>query len=142
MTEFFATRQRLSTRTSSLALMGLLAMPTAALAQQAPATPPVAQSQDSTAEAQTQDIVVTGFRQSLRSALNVKKQATGVVDGINASDIASFPDANLADSLQRIPGISIERDGGEGRQITVRGLSGDFSRTRLNGLESTIATTG
>lgn len=94
------------------------------------------------AAAPVQDIVVTGYRQSLVSALNVKKQSNGVVDAINASDIASFPDANLADSLQRIPGISIERDGGEGRQITVRGLSGDFSRTRLNGLESTIATTG
>jgi iron complex outermembrane receptor protein len=107
-------------------------------AEASSAPPPAAPD----ADAPTQDIVVTGFRASLTSALNVKKQATGVVDGINASDIASFPDANLADSLQRIPGISIERDGGEGRQITVRGLSGDFSRTRLNGLESTIATTG
>jgi TonB-dependent receptor len=91
---------------------------------------------------QGQDIVVTGFRQSLASAIQIKKQSTGVVDAINAQDIADFPDANLADSLQRIPGISIERDGGEGRTVTVRGLGGDFSRTRFNGLEAISATTG
>ncbi len=104
--------------------------------QEAPATAAVSPSE------QGEDIVVTGFRQSLASAIQIKKQSTGVVDAINASDIADFPDANLADSLQRIPGISIERDGGEGRTVTVRGLGGDFSRTRFNGLEAISATTG
>lgn len=89
-----------------------------------------------------EEVVVTGFRQALASALNIKKRSTGVVDAINAGDIADFPDANLADSLQRIPGISIERDAGEGRTVTVRGLGGDFSRTRFNGLEAISATTG
>ena len=51
-----------------------------------------------------------------------------IVDAINAEDIADFPDANLAESLQRLPGVSIDRDNGEGRTITVRGLGGDFSR--------------
>lgn len=87
-------------------------------------------------------IVITGFRQSLASAIAIKKQAPGAVDAINAQDMADFPDANLADSLQRIPGISIERDGGEGRNVTVRGLGGDFSRTRFNGLEAISSTTG
>lgn len=81
-------------------------------------------------------IVVTGFRGSLEAALNVKKQAVAAVDAIVAEDIAKFPDQNLAESLQRIPGIAIQRDGGEGRAITVRGLSSQFTRVRVNGLET------
>jgi len=92
--------------------------------------------------AATEDVVVTGLRGSLESALNVKRQSNDIVDVINAQDIADFPDANVAESLQRVPGISIERDAGEGRNITVRGLGGDFSRVRLNGLEAIAATTG
>ncbi|WP_339472457.1 TonB-dependent receptor plug domain-containing protein, partial [Pseudomonas sp. EL_65y_Pfl1_R83] len=86
-----------------------------------------------------QDIVVTGFRQSLQAALNVKKNSVAAVDSIVAEDIAKFPDQNLAESLQRIPGISIQRDGGEGRAITVRGLGAQFTRVRVNGME-TVAT--
>ncbi|MCU6455716.1 TonB-dependent receptor [Sphingomonas sp. A2-49] len=108
----------------------------------APAQDAATATADAPAGDQGADIVVTGFRRSLQSALNVKKQSSGVVDAINAQDIADFPDANLADSLQRIPGISIERDAGEGRTVTVRGLGGDFSRTRFNGLEAISATTG
>lgn len=85
-------------------------------------------------------IVVTGFRQSLEAALNLKRTSVSSIDAIIAEDIAKFPDLNLAESLQRIPGISIQRDGGEGRSITVRGLGSQFTRVRLNGLE-TIATT-
>lgn len=87
----------------------------------------------------TEDIVVTGFRRSLQSALNVKRNSVSAVDAIVAEDIAKFPDQNLAESLQRIPGISIQRDGGEGRAITVRGLGAQFTRVRVNGLE-TVAT--
>ncbi len=89
--------------------------------------------------ATTEDIVVTGFRRSLQSALNVKRNSVAAVDAIVAEDIAKFPDQNLAESLQRIPGISIQRDGGEGRAITVRGLGAQFTRVRVNGLE-TVAT--
>lgn len=85
------------------------------------------------------DIVVTGFRQSLEAALNLKRDSVSAVDAIVAEDMAKFPDQNLAESLQRIPGISIQRDGGEGRAITVRGLGAQFTRVRVNGLE-TIAT--
>lgn len=84
-------------------------------------------------------IVVTGFRASLEAALNLKRDSVAAVDAIVAEDIAKFPDQNLAESLQRIPGISISRDGGEGRSITVRGLSSQFTRVRVNGME-TIAT--
>ncbi len=110
------------------------------------AMPGVAWSQEATearpqqaAEGDVADIVVTGFRQSLGAAINLKRQSVGSVDAIVAEDIAKFPDQNLAESLQRIPGISIQRDGGEGRAITVRGLGAQFTRVRVNGLE-TVAT--
>ncbi|MEY3634619.1 MAG: hypothetical protein RLZZ61_1029 [Pseudomonadota bacterium] len=100
-------------------------------------------AQDAAAEEAPADagdaIVVTGFRASLEAALNLKRDSVAAVDAIVAEDIAKFPDQNLAESLQRIPGISITRDGGEGRSITVRGLSSQFTRVRVNGME-TIAT--
>ncbi|MBB4614776.1 TonB-dependent receptor [Novosphingobium taihuense] len=107
---------------------------------QAQDVPVAAEPQLASEEAAPNDaIVVTGFRQSLQAAINVKKNAVGAVDAIVAEDIAKFPDQNLAESLQRIPGISISRDAGEGRAITVRGLSSQFTRVRVNGLE-TVAT--
>ena len=87
------------------------------------------------------EITVTGFRASLESALRAKRADIGIVDVIKAEDIAKFPDTNLAESLQRVPGVVIDRDAGEGRSITVRGLGGDFTRVRINGIEA-LATTG
>lgn len=81
-------------------------------------------------------IVVTGYRASLERAQDIKRGEAGIVDAIVAQDIGKFPDSNLAESLQRIPGVVITRDGGEGRQITVRGLGPNFTRVRLNGLEA------
>jgi iron complex outermembrane receptor protein len=86
------------------------------------------------------EIEVTGYRLSLRNAIEVKKNSDVMMDAINAEDIADFPDANLAESLQRLPGIALDRENGEGKQITVRGLGSDFTRVRLNGLE-TLTTT-
>ncbi|QJR10973.1 hypothetical protein DSM104443_02043 [Usitatibacter rugosus] len=86
-------------------------------------------------------VIVTGFRASLESALNAKRDEMGIVDVIKAEDITKFPDTNLAESLQRIPGVVIDRDAGEGRNITVRGLGLDFTRVRINGIEA-LATTG
>jgi TonB-dependent receptor len=114
----------------------ILALPAGALAQET-GTDTVAPQ--AAAEGDAADIVVTGFRQSLGAAINLKRQTVGSVDAIVAEDIAKFPDQNLAESLQRIPGISIQRDGGEGRAITVRGLGAQFTRVRVNGLE-TVAT--
>src|SRR6188508_3568842 len=82
------------------------------------------------------EVVVTGFRGSLASALEEKRAQSGVVDIIKAEDIAKFPDANLAESLQRLPGVAVARDGGEGRSISVRGLGPDFTRVRVNGMEA------
>ena len=81
------------------------------------------------------DIIVSGYRQSIDAAQALKRHAVGAEDDILATDIAAFPDLNLAESLQRIPGITITRDTGEGRQIALRGLGADFTRTQLNGME-------
>ncbi|MEW6759400.1 MAG: TonB-dependent receptor [Pseudomonadota bacterium] len=90
---------------------------------------------------QVQTVQVTGLRASLESALNAKRQDNGIVDVIKAEDMGKFPDTNLAESLQRVPGVVIDRDAGEGRNITVRGLGQDFTRVRINGIEG-LATTG
>ena len=91
---------------------------------------------DAGADLKTTDTVqVTGFRDSLRAAQDFKRGAVGSEDDILAQDIGSFPDMNLAESLQRVPGITITRDSGEGRQITLRGLGPEFTRTQLNGME-------
>ena len=82
------------------------------------------------------EIVVTGFRASLEQALNQKRRSNQIIEAITAEDIAKFPDANIAESIQRLPGVSIDRDNGEGRTITVRGLGGDFQSVRLNGADA------
>ncbi|NEX92749.1 TonB-dependent receptor [Caulobacter sp. 17J65-9] len=101
-----------------------------------------AAAQSAPADDTVEEVVVTGFRGSLRQAIDVKRQETGVVDAIMAEDIADFPDLNLAESIQRVPGVAIDRDAGEGRSITVRGLSADFTRTRINGMEAQATTGG
>jgi len=87
------------------------------------------------------EVVVTGYRASLARALDAKRDEVVAIDSIFAEDIAKFPDLNLADALQRLPGVSIARDAGEGRQISVRGLGPQFTRVRMNGIEA-LATTG
>lgn len=99
------------------------------------AAPAYAQGADAP-PSEAEEIVVTGFRQSLESALNQKRSENSAIDAIKAEDIADFPDANLAESLQRVPGVSINRVGGEGRSITVRGLGSGFTRVRVNGMEA------
>ncbi len=95
-----------------------------------------AQQQPADEATEVEAIVVTGFRGSLASALAAKREEAAIVDSIKAEDIADFPDANLVEAIQRIPGVSIDRDAGEGRTMTVRGLGPDFTRTRINGMEA------
>jgi TonB-dependent receptor len=140
-TVYTACRGRLALTSAPFAIALSCAFP--AHAQEAgeivgQAVPPAAaQADDDEAPA----IVVTGLRASLEGAINTKRAATVIVDAINAEDIADFPDANLAESLQRLTGVSVDRDNGEGRTITVRGLGGDFNITRLNGLMA-LSTSG
>jgi TonB-dependent receptor len=104
----------------------------------------VAQAQQTPPPA-TQTIEITGIRGSLDTSMNVKRNAQGVVDGIVAEDIGKFPDTNLAESLQRISGVSIDRSIGEGSKVTVRGVGPDFNLVLLNGRQmpaSSIGETG
>ncbi len=87
------------------------------------------------------EIIVRGFRASLDSALSLKRNETAAVDSIVAEDIGKFPDSNLAESMQRVPGVALSRgDGGEGRNISVRGLGAAFTRVRINGMEGSAQT--
>lgn len=99
--------------------------PHAAVAQAVPETP----------AAPSDDIVVTGYQRSLRDARAIKKNAVIQRDAIVAEDMAKFPELNLAESLQRLPGVQITREAGEGRRISLRGLGSDFARVQLNGME-------
>ena len=100
----------------------------------APATHAVAQDAEAVADPTELDtIVVTGIRASLTSSMNLKRDAQGIVDGIVAEDIGKFPDTNLAESMQRISGVSIDRSMGEGSKVTVRGVGPDFNLVLLNG---------
>ncbi|WP_226704683.1 TonB-dependent receptor [Microbulbifer elongatus] len=107
------------------------------------AVPAFAQESNSNLDDATlEEITVTAsYRDSLSKALDQKRDAVGSKDAILAEDIADFPDLNLAESLQRIPGVAITRDAGEGRNISVRGLGAQFTRVRINGLEA-VSTTG
>ncbi|NVK57106.1 MAG: TonB-dependent receptor [Alteromonadaceae bacterium] len=93
-------------------------------------------------ESQTQDvetIEIRGVRGSLSQSMNVKRQSAGVVDAISAEDMGKFPDTNLAESLQRITGVSINRVNGEGSEVTVRGFGGNFNLITLNGRQMPAA---
>jgi TonB-dependent receptor len=78
-------------------------------------------------------VVVTGIRASLHSSQEIKQNASGVVDAITAEDIGKFPDTNLAESIQRIPGVTIDRNNGEGARVTVRGFGPNYNLVTLNG---------
>src|SRR5687767_2641866 len=110
-----------------------------ALAQQAsseaPASAP-AESQNTAGSAGAlEEVVVTSFRESLAAGIELKREAVGVRDSIVAEDIGKFPEQNVAESLQRIPGVFLSRDGAsnEGQRISIRGLGSEYSVTTING---------
>ncbi len=120
---------------ASVAALALAALTTGAA--QAQSTAPAADPGQATASGTPdEEIVVTGFRSSLAKAIDLKRNESAAVDSILAEDIGKFPDLNLSESIQRIPGVAITRDGGEGRQISVRGLGPQFTRVRINGMEA------
>lgn len=124
-----------------IAILALLATHPAGAAD-APASPAAAEGPAAATEpAPLEEIVISGYRTSLEQALKEKRETSAEVDTILAEDIGKFPDQNLAESLQRIPGVAITREEGEGREITVRGLGPQFTQVRINGME-TLTTTG
>lgn len=101
-------------------------IPAGAAAQQAAST--------GTQDATTLDSVqVTGYRYAIEKSLEQKRDANAVVEVITAEDVGKFPDKNVADALQRVPGVVITRSGGEGKSVSVRGLAPDLTLTQLNG---------
>lgn len=100
-------------------------LPASAFAQQAAASSPDATTLDA--------VTVTGYRYAIEKSLQQKRDANAVVEVITAEDVGKFPDKNVADALQRVPGVIITRSGGEGKNVSVRGLSSELTLTELNG---------
>lgn len=96
-------------------------------------------AQDNAADNTLEEVIVTGIRGSLQASMDIKRDAQGVVDAISAEDIGKMPDTNLAESLQRITGVSIDRQNGEGSRVTVRGFGPDFNVVTLNGRQMPAA---
>ncbi len=87
---------------------------------------------------QIEEIVVVGIKASVKQALDIKREAASFVDAISSEDVGKLPDQNVAEALQRVPGVAIERSRGEGNFVSIRGLGPQFTRATLNG--RTIAT--
>ncbi len=92
-----------------------------------------AAAQANTQASANDTVVVTGIRKGLQDSLTIKKKSTSIVEAVSAEDIGKLPDASIAESLARLPGLAAQRVGGRSQTISIRGLSGDFSTTLLNG---------
>ncbi|HEY0939594.1 MAG TPA: TonB-dependent receptor [Steroidobacter sp.] len=110
-----------------------LCLGTLAAAQETTTTP---------AGGQLEEVVVTGFRESLEVALEAKRQSVNFTDSISAEDVGKLPDNNLAEALQRVPGVQISRTNGEGQQISLRGMGPSFARVLLDGMPISAASEG
>lgn len=132
------TRGALSQLLLGVSAIGLTAIPGVVEAQTAPAVPDQALPASGAAD----EVVVTGIRASLRQSLELKRDAQGVVDAISAEEIGKFPDTNLAESLQRITGVSIDRSNGEGQFVTVRGFGPEYNLVLLNGRQMPTSVIG
>ncbi len=118
----------LSVRSLFLCSVSVVALGAVGTVAQAQTAAPAA-----AATADTDVVVVTGIRGSLQKSMNLKRKADGVVDSINAEDLGKYPDTNLAESVQRIPGVSISRVNGQGEKVTVRGFGPQYNLVTLNG---------
>jgi iron complex outermembrane recepter protein len=119
------------TRVIAMAGCGLFALAAhgVAHAQSTPAAPPVAK------EEATDDIIVNGTRGSIIESRNIERRADGIVSAVTSDDVGNFPDQNVAETLQRLPGVSISRSEGEGRFVSVRGLDPAFNNVTVNGVK-------
>jgi len=97
---------------------------------------------DAASSAEIEEVIITGIRGSLKRSMDIKRDGQGVVDAISAEDIGKFPDTNLAESLQRITGVSIDRSNGEGSTVTVRGFGPEFNLVTLNGRQMPTSSLG
>ncbi|GGD52632.1 TonB-dependent receptor [Pseudoxanthomonas indica] len=112
----------------TIALTAAVALPVSVFAQEA--TP---QAETSTQATDLDAVSVVGYRYAIEKSLDQKRNANAIVEVVNAEDIGKFPDKNVADALQRVPGVIVTRSGGEGKNVSVRGLSPELTLTQLNG---------
>ncbi|WP_187471221.1 TonB-dependent receptor [Luteimonas viscosa] len=119
----------------AFALTAMASMPTLVFAQDAASTLPDAEETPAAStDAATLDAVrVTGYRYAIEQSLDQKRNANAIVEVVTAEDVGKFPDKNVADALQRVPGVIVTRSGGEGKNVSVRGLSSELTLTQLNG---------
>lgn len=130
-----------------MALAGTVSAQTAGNAQDVTATPSTSTTDKAAADKAStkpgtvdlQAVKVKGIIGSLEQSMNIKRYSKGIVDGIFSEDIGKFPDSNLAEALQRIPGVSIDRVNGEGARVTVRGIGPQFNLVLLNGRQMPTA---
>ncbi|WP_454715873.1 TonB-dependent receptor [Caulobacter segnis] len=102
-----------------------------------------AQARQAAESAQVDEVVVTGsYRRSLEKAVDMKRDAIGFSDSIVATDVANFPEQNLAEALQRMPGVTIERNKGLGGRVSVRGLPSEFTFVTINNLATASGSGG
>lgn len=103
---------------------------------------PVVAQQEQADEDYIEEVSVTGYRTSLKKALDIKRNTTGFADAIVATDIAAFPDQNLAEALQRIPGVAIDRDRGIGTRVNIRSLGNIYTHTTINNIATASGSGG
>jgi iron complex outermembrane recepter protein len=113
----------------------------AVLAGLAIAVPAMSQESQPQGE-EVQTVVVSGIRSSLRDSLSVKRDAIQVIDAISAEDVGDFPDKNIGEAIQRVPGVQINRQDGEGRGVSIRGADPSLIRVELNGVTALSLTVG
>lgn len=123
----------------SVALASATMMLAAQAQAQSQVPPPATTTDDSEAdrdEARTLDrVLVTGIRRGIENAIETKQTSSSIVEAVSAEDIGKLPDTSIADSIARLPGLTAQRFGGRPQEINIRGFSGDFSTTTLNGRE-------
>ncbi|MCA3717460.1 MAG: TonB-dependent receptor plug domain-containing protein, partial [Brevundimonas sp.] len=101
----------------------------------------VANAQTAPQEAdEVDEIIVTGIRASIQNSIAAKARNTSIVEVITAEDIGKLPDVSIAESLARLPGLTVQRLDGRGQLISIRGLGPDYTTALLNGREQ--VTTG
>lgn len=127
-----ARQARHGLRLSALAL-GVLSMLTASLNANANADAKQDPQSGEVALGAANSVIITGQRASLRKALEMQEKADNIVSVISSDDIGGLPDKNAAEALARLPGVSVQRDQGEGRYVVVRGLGADLNAVTING---------
>ena len=114
--------------------MAGLAIATTAQVSAQEAAAPVAEEME--------EVVVSGIRASMRNSLEVKRESIQVIDAISAEDVGDFPDKNIGEAIQRVPGVQINRQDGEGRGVSIRGADPSLIRVELNGVSALSLTVG